>query len=40
MFQNDREGFEHPLQSERVGDHLLVANAQGFHRAPPLPHSA
>jgi hypothetical protein len=35
MFQNDRQGFEHPLQLERVGDRELVAKAQGFHRAPP-----
>jgi len=35
MFQNDREGFEHPLQLERVGYRELGADAQGFHRAPP-----
>jgi hypothetical protein len=31
MFQNDREGFEHPFRLERVGYRKLVANAQRFH---------
>lgn len=33
--QNDPERLEEALRLERVGDRLLLANVQGFHRAPP-----
>jgi hypothetical protein len=40
MFQNDPECFEESLRLERIGYRELGANAQGFHRIPPCPHSA